>query len=71
MNNAEKRWAVFVTSYGRSFLAGRYCWQGATKDDIAVPTFRTRKLCREAISRMNSYRKEARPVKVTVTIEIT
>lgn len=73
--HTETRWAVW--NYKREHFCGRFCWPTTPvawktiQDACEVPTFRTRALAREAIRRMNSYRTESRPMKMTVKITIT
>lgn len=67
--DVELRWAVLVTYKGQTpFLAGRYCWPGATKDEPCKRTFRTRELCRQAIKQMHSYKEYFKPCRVAVRI---
>lgn len=67
MIHTEKRWALVAKIGGERFLLGRYCWPGGL--DTEIPTFRTRELARDALWRLTSYHDEAKPVRVTVTIQ--
>jgi len=69
--HSEKRWALAVTfDHGQRFI-GKFCWPAAHKevDAESIPTFRTRKLGREARKCLDSYRHEAKVVLVLVTIQ--
>lgn len=72
MGCVEHRWAVVVNNKSdiSPFLAGRFCWDGATNDCPEVPTFKTKKLCKEAIKAMRSYRKDSKPIRVKLSIEV-
>lgn len=53
-------------SWGRSFL-GKFCWPGGNDSDLCYRLFRTRQHARDA--RATCCYKDARPVKVVVSIE--
>lgn len=56
IDHFESRWAVQIKLPNKeAFWAGKYCWNDATDNEPVIRTFRTRKLCREAINQMNSY----------------
>lgn len=71
--HTEKRWAVW--NHKAKYFCGKHCWSPAgscnAPNTTAIPTFRTRKLARQAIERMTSCSNEARPVRVAVTITTT
>ena len=63
-----KRWAVATTD--EDFLLGKFYWSGATEDDLKIPTWRTRKLARQAAAACTFSRwGSLRVVKVDVIIK--
>jgi len=74
----EQRWALVCNEKGYTlkgeFFLGKYCWsmaQGVRGHYNAqqIPTFRTRKLAREAKKELRCYKK-SRIVKVEVEIRL-
>jgi hypothetical protein len=67
MAHYETQWALAVAFHPPTHvLLGKYCWDDATEEEMTIRTFQTRRKAREARKLLNSYREEARVVKINV-----
>ena len=62
----SQQWAVWHEKSG--FFLGRFCWGQGNHYGPVIPTFSSKKACKEAISRLTCYKYEVRPMRVSVTV---
>lgn len=62
-------WALEIRFDGLRHLVGKHCWPDARPAEPPTRTFPTRAKAREAKKTLTSYRFEARPVRVRITVE--